>query len=71
MLRILGHILNSIQLKMQKNKTYIVVLEFEYEQNSSYVGVFEDATKRSFWSELINRLGYQTGVKDLLFIDCR
>ena len=54
-----------------RNQIYKIVLEFEYDADSAFVGVFEDATKRSFLYRLTNKLGHPIPVTDLLFADCR
>lgn len=54
-----------------RDQIFEIVLEFEYENISAQMGVFEDATKRTFIYRLLNKLGVQMKVQDLLFVDCR
>lgn len=53
------------------NLELTVSLEFEYEEGSDLVGVFEDGTKRSFLYRLSNKLGHPIAVKNLLYVDCQ
>lgn len=52
-------------------QVYTIKLDFEYDENSALVGVFEDATKRTFFYRVLNKLGIPPEKKDLLFADCR
>lgn len=58
-------------IKHSMNKVYIIALEFIYEQGSSYVGVFEDSTRRTFIYKVMNKLGYHMKGMNVLFADCR
>lgn len=52
-------------------QVYTIKLDFEYDENSALVGVFENATKRTFSYRLLNKLGIPPKIKNLLFADCR
>ncbi len=52
-------------------KIFTVTLKFIYGGHSAEMGVFEDATKRTFWYKVLNKLGHPPQVVDLLFTDCR
>lgn len=52
-------------------QVYMVKLDFEYDPDSALVGVFEDATKRTFCYRLLNKLGFPLKKRDILFADCR
>lgn len=53
------------------NLELTVSLEFEYEEGSDLVGVFEDGTKRSFLYRLSNKLGHPIAIRNLLYVDCQ
>ena len=53
------------------NRELTVTLTFHYEEGSSHMGVFEDATRRTFWFKVFNKLGYPISGKDVLFVDFR
>lgn len=50
---------------------FTVRLDFDYSPGSALVGVFEDATRRSFIYKVLNKLGLSPMTKDVLFADCR
>ncbi len=52
-------------------KIFTITLKFVYDEHSALMGVFEDATKRTFWYKVFNKLGHPPKVIDLLFADCR
>lgn len=52
-------------------QVYTVKMKFDYEKCSAYMGVFEDATKRTLLYRITNRLKHPITVTDLLFADCR
>lgn len=52
-------------------QVYEIKFDFEYASDSALIGVFEDATKRTFCYRLLNKLGFAPKKKDLLFVDCR
>ncbi len=54
-----------------QGKTLSVQLDFEYENGSDLVGVFEDGTKRSLLYRVSNKLGCPLPIKDLLYVDFR
>jgi len=54
-----------------RGKIFTVTLKFVYADHSAEMGVFEDATKRTFWYKVFNKLGHPPKVIDLLFADCR
>ena len=46
-------------------------LDFQYEEGSAGMGVFEDAKKQTFLYRLLNKLGCRLKKPDVLFTDCR
>jgi len=54
-----------------RGKVFTITLKFVYDEHSALMGVFEDATKRTFWFKVLNKLGRPPKVTDLLFADCR
>lgn len=54
------------------NKVYTVQFKFQYERGSSYIGIFEDNTRRSFSYKVLNKVfNYRKSKLDVLFTDCR
>lgn len=54
-----------------QDKIYTITLNFEYEPGSSLVGVFEDATRRTYIYKVMNKLGHHIKGMDALYTDCR
>lgn len=54
-----------------QDKIYSIILSLDYEPGSSLVGVFEDATRRTFIYKVMNKLGHHIMGMDALFVDCR
>ena len=53
------------------NKVLKIEIEFSYDPNSSCMGVFEDASRRTFVFKLMNKLGKPILGKNVLFVDFR
>jgi len=54
-----------------RDKVFDIVLSFQYADNSPKIGLFEEADKRSFLYRVLNKLGIQLKIKNLLYVDCR
>lgn len=54
-----------------QDKIYTITLSFDYEPGSSLVGVFEDATRRTYIYKIMNKLGHHIKGMDALYVDCR
>ena len=50
---------------------YTINFEFDYEKNSSLVGIFEDSRNRTFLYKVFNKLGHHLPGLDALYADCR
>lgn len=63
--------ISFLPIENAAGQVYTVKMEFDYEKCSAYMGVFEDATKRTLLYRITNRLKHPITVTDLLFADCR
>lgn len=53
------------------DNVYTILFEFDYQDNSSLVGIFEDSRNRTFMYKVLNKLGCHRPGMDALFADCR